>query len=208
MQGVNSNNTKSKTKLKKLKKNERTADIEFGTLTRNHNFPLLLPATLRQFRLQRTRSYTVEMELTLSDNSLKTFARCITCLARIGNELSIQASSSQVTLTYIFNTLTFYFESGFSNHIFITFYISENLAVITYFVAFDFLQLLFHTINSSRSAYQSIHFKPSFFDVYTVSSVPVQCSVLLKVIMVFFLFIILRDFELFLYVKNFLTNIL
>ncbi|CAL5194745.1 unnamed protein product [Lathyrus oleraceus] len=77
------------------------------------------------------------MELTLSDNSLKTFARCITCLARIGNELSIQASSSQ---------------------------------------------LLFHTINSSRSAYQSIHFKPSFFDVYTVSSVPVQCSVLLKAV--------------------------
>ncbi|CAJ2631659.1 unnamed protein product [Trifolium pratense] len=77
------------------------------------------------------------MELTLSDNSLKTFARCITCLARIGNELSIQASSSQ---------------------------------------------LLFHTINSSRSAYQSINFKPSFFDVYTVSSNLVQCSVLLKAV--------------------------
>ncbi|KAJ1380895.1 Rad9/Ddc1 [Sesbania bispinosa] len=77
------------------------------------------------------------MEFTLSDNSLKTFARCITCLARIGNELAIQASSSQ---------------------------------------------LLFHTINSSRSAYQSITFKPGFFDVYTVSSNPVQCSVLLKAV--------------------------
>ncbi|XP_061357479.1 uncharacterized protein LOC133301795 [Gastrolobium bilobum] len=77
------------------------------------------------------------MELTLSDNSLKTFARCITCLARIGNELAIQASPSQ---------------------------------------------LLFHTINSSRSAYQSLTFKPGFFDVYTVSSSPVQCSVLLKAV--------------------------
>ncbi|XP_057439355.1 uncharacterized protein LOC130731168 [Lotus japonicus] len=77
------------------------------------------------------------MELTLSDNALKTFARCITCLARIGNELSIQASPSQ---------------------------------------------LLLHTINSSRSAYQSITFKPGFFDVYTVSTNPVQCSVLLKAV--------------------------
>ncbi|TKY61518.1 Cell cycle checkpoint control protein RAD9A [Spatholobus suberectus] len=77
------------------------------------------------------------MELTLSDNALKTFARCITCLARIGNELAIQASSSQ---------------------------------------------LIFHTINSSRSAYQCIAFKPGFFDAYTVSSNPVQCSVLLKAV--------------------------
>ncbi|KAK7258898.1 hypothetical protein RIF29_24487 [Crotalaria pallida] len=78
------------------------------------------------------------MEFTLSDNALKTFARCITCLARIGNELAIQASSSQ---------------------------------------------LLFHTINTSRSAYQSITFKPGFFDVYTVSiNNLVQCSVLLKAV--------------------------
>ncbi|KAL4305589.1 hypothetical protein AHAS_Ahas16G0093400 [Arachis hypogaea] len=78
-----------------------------------------------------------KMEFTLGDNSLKTFSRCITCLSRIGNELAIQASSSQ---------------------------------------------LLFHTINSSRSAYQSITFRPGFFDVYTVSSNPVQCSVLLKAV--------------------------
>ncbi|CAJ1960813.1 unnamed protein product [Sphenostylis stenocarpa] len=77
------------------------------------------------------------MEFTLSDNALKTFARCITCLARIGNELAIQASSSQ---------------------------------------------LLFHTINSSRSAYECIAFKPGFFDVYTVSDNSVQCSVLLKAV--------------------------
>ncbi|KAK7397183.1 hypothetical protein VNO78_18350 [Psophocarpus tetragonolobus] len=77
------------------------------------------------------------MEFTLSDNALKTFARCITCLARIGNELAIQASSSQ---------------------------------------------LLFHTINTSRSAYQCIAFKPGFFDAYTVSSNSVQCSVLLKAV--------------------------
>ncbi|KAK7337749.1 hypothetical protein VNO77_18336 [Canavalia gladiata] len=77
------------------------------------------------------------MEFRLSDNALKTFARCITCLARIGNELSIQTSPSQ---------------------------------------------LLFHTINSSRSAYQSITFKPGFFDAYTVSGNAVQCSVLLKAV--------------------------
>ena len=36
------------------------------------------------------------MELSLSGNAIKTFARCITCLARVGNELAIQASHSQV----------------------------------------------------------------------------------------------------------------
>ncbi|KAM4108275.1 hypothetical protein ACB094_03G033200 [Castanea mollissima] len=77
------------------------------------------------------------MEMSLSGNAIKTFARCITCLARVGNELAIQASPSQ---------------------------------------------LAFHTLNSSRSAYQSITFKPDFFDVYTVSGNQVQCSVLLKAI--------------------------
>ncbi|KAK2976908.1 hypothetical protein RJ640_024742 [Escallonia rubra] len=77
------------------------------------------------------------MELSISGNALKTFARSIACLARIGNELAIQASPSQ---------------------------------------------LAFHTLNSSRSAYQSITFKPDFFDVYTISSSQIQCSVLLKAI--------------------------
>ncbi|KAM4119112.1 hypothetical protein ACJW30_03G035100 [Castanea mollissima] len=77
------------------------------------------------------------MELSLRGNAIKTFARCITCLARVGNELAIQASPSQ---------------------------------------------LAFHTLNSSRSAYQSMTFKPDFFDVYTVSGNQVQCSVLLKAI--------------------------
>ncbi|WVY94801.1 hypothetical protein V8G54_033889 [Vigna mungo] len=77
------------------------------------------------------------MEFKLSDNALKTFARCITCLARIGNELAIQASSSQ---------------------------------------------LLFHTINSSRSAYECITFKSGFFDSYAVDGNSVQCSVLLKAV--------------------------
>lgn len=36
------------------------------------------------------------MEFSLSGNALKTFARSVTCLARIGNELVIQASPSQV----------------------------------------------------------------------------------------------------------------
>ena len=36
------------------------------------------------------------MEWSLSGNAFKTFARSVTCLARIGNELAIQASPSQV----------------------------------------------------------------------------------------------------------------
>ncbi|KAL0364811.1 UNVERIFIED_CONTAM: hypothetical protein Sangu_0578700 [Sesamum angustifolium] len=77
------------------------------------------------------------MEFSLSGNALKTFARSITCLARIGNELVFQATPSLLSL---------------------------------------------YTLNSSRSAYQSITFKPDFFDVYSVSSAQVQCSVLLKAI--------------------------
>lgn len=38
------------------------------------------------------------MEWSLSGNALKTFARSITCLARIGNELTLQASPSQLAL--------------------------------------------------------------------------------------------------------------
>ncbi|KAM0014527.1 putative exodeoxyribonuclease III [Helianthus debilis subsp. tardiflorus] len=77
------------------------------------------------------------MDWRLSGNALKTFARSVTCLARIGNELTLQASPSQLAL---------------------------------------------HTLNSSRSAYQSIILKPSFFDTYTVTGAQVQCSVLLKAI--------------------------
>ncbi|MQL97969.1 hypothetical protein Taro_030675, partial [Colocasia esculenta] len=82
------------------------------------------------------------MELSLSGNALRTFARSITCVARVGGELVLQASASQ---------------------------------------------LVFHTINSSRTAYQSITYKPDFFDVYTISSAAgagheVQCSVLLKAV--------------------------
>ncbi|XP_078446204.1 cell cycle checkpoint control protein family isoform X2 [Wolffia australiana] len=79
------------------------------------------------------------MELSVGLNSLRTFTRCVTCLARIGNELVIQASTSQ---------------------------------------------LIFHTINSSRTAYQSASFKPDFFDSYVVSACngEVQCSVLLKAV--------------------------
>ncbi|KAK8960024.1 hypothetical protein KSP40_PGU022062 [Platanthera guangdongensis] len=78
------------------------------------------------------------MELSLSGNSLKTLHRCITCLARVGSELVLHASSSQVA---------------------------------------------FHTLNSSRSAYQSITFKTDFFDscsILSSSSPEIRCSVLLK----------------------------
>ncbi|KAK9136913.1 hypothetical protein Sjap_007507 [Stephania japonica] len=77
------------------------------------------------------------MELSLSGNALKTFRRSITCLARVGHEVAIQASPSQI---------------------------------------------VFHTLNSSRSAYQSATFKPDFFDGYTVSADSVQFSVLLKAV--------------------------
>ncbi|KAK3418655.1 hypothetical protein EUGRSUZ_H04569 [Eucalyptus grandis] len=77
------------------------------------------------------------MEFTLSGNALKTLPRSITCLSRVGNDLAIQASPSQIS---------------------------------------------FHSLNSSRSAYQLITFKPDLFDVFTVSGAQVQCSVLLKAV--------------------------
>lgn len=77
------------------------------------------------------------MEFSLSGNALKTLARSITCLARIGNELAVEASPSQLT---------------------------------------------FHSLNSSRSTYLSISFKPDFFDVYTISGPQVKCSLLLKAV--------------------------
>ncbi|PKU61762.1 cell cycle checkpoint control protein RAD9A [Dendrobium catenatum] len=78
------------------------------------------------------------MELSLSGNSLKTLHRCVTCFARIGSELVVHGSNSQ---------------------------------------------LAFHTLNSSRSAYQSITFRTDFFDSYSLlssSSLEIRCSVLLK----------------------------
>ncbi|XP_039129814.1 cell cycle checkpoint control protein RAD9A [Dioscorea cayenensis subsp. rotundata] len=79
------------------------------------------------------------MELSMSGNSLKTFSRSIISLSRIGSELVLHGSSSQ---------------------------------------------LLLHCLNTSRSAYQSISFTPSFFDSYSISSSgvgnDVHCGVLLK----------------------------
>ncbi|CAN1858531.1 Cell cycle checkpoint control protein RAD9A, partial [Linum perenne] len=89
------------------------------------------------FPLNRRVKLWREMEFSLSGNALKAFSRCITCLGRIGNELAVQASSSQ---------------------------------------------LAFHTLNSSRSAYQTITFKPGFFDVYAVFGAQVKFSVLVKAV--------------------------
>ncbi|GER32933.1 cell cycle checkpoint control family protein [Striga asiatica] len=50
------------------------------------------------------------MEFSLSGNALKTFARSITCLARIGNDLVFQCSPSQVPAVFFFLLL-----SQFSN---------------------------------------------------------------------------------------------
>ncbi|KAL2610579.1 hypothetical protein R1flu_029152 [Riccia fluitans] len=41
-------------------------------------------------------------------------------------------------------------------------------------------KLVFRTLNSSRSSFLSITFKPQFFDAYNLSEPVVQCSVLLK----------------------------
>ncbi|XP_056168683.1 uncharacterized protein LOC115666268 [Syzygium oleosum] len=87
-------------------------------------------------------------EFTLSGNALRTLARSIACLSRIGNDLAIQASPSQIKILIL---------------------------------VFD-LQLSFDALNSSRSAYQLITFKPDLFDVFTVSGEQVQCSVLLKAV--------------------------
>ncbi|CAN7051723.1 unnamed protein product [Brassica oleracea var. botrytis] len=77
------------------------------------------------------------MEFSISGNALKTFARSIICLARVGNELVVQASPTQLGL---------------------------------------------HTLNASRSAYQSITFESSFFDAYAVQGPQAHFSVLLKAV--------------------------
>ncbi|KAK6139457.1 hypothetical protein DH2020_026811 [Rehmannia glutinosa] len=88
------------------------------------------------------------MEFSLSGNALKTFARSITCLSRIGNELVFQSSPSQVPVVCLFSVV-------------------------------GVIQFSLHTLNSSRSAYQSITFKPDFFDVYTVSDAQVNNMLML-----------------------------
>ena len=47
------------------------------------------------------------------------------------------------------------------------------------------MQLGLHTLNASRSAYQSITFESSFFDAYTVQGPQAHFSVLLKVLCLF-----------------------
>ncbi|KAK6228986.1 hypothetical protein SCA6_017937 [Theobroma cacao] len=118
------------------------------------------------------------MELSLSGNTLRNFGPSITCLARVGNELVIQ--------------LLLLSEKGKGNakhfHLLLFVRFSRQPNRILYLLAisycngstWQYLQLALHTLNSSRSAYQSITFKPNFFDVYGISGTQVQCSVLLK----------------------------
>ncbi|KAG2273078.1 hypothetical protein Bca52824_067633 [Brassica carinata] len=102
------------------------------------------------------------MEFSVSGNALKTFARSIICLARVGNELVVQASPTQVPL--------FLFSISFDRN--------PNLD--------DFdssrVELGLHTLNASRSAYQSITFQSSFFDAYAVQGPEAHFSVLLKAV--------------------------
>ena len=72
-----------------------------------HSIPLQihfsLPAKSRHLYLSRFGvQRETKMELSLSGNAIKTFARCITCLARVENELAIQASPTQVYYNYIY----------------------------------------------------------------------------------------------------------
>ncbi|KAI7741273.1 hypothetical protein M8C21_015980 [Ambrosia artemisiifolia] len=46
------------------------------------------------------------MEWSVSGNALKTLGRCVTCLARIGNDLTLQASSSQAICAVLRTPLT------------------------------------------------------------------------------------------------------
>ncbi|KAK6231044.1 hypothetical protein QUC31_002562 [Theobroma cacao] len=101
------------------------------------------------------------MELSLSGNTLRNFGPSITCLARVGNELVIQLLLLRFSRQP--NRILYLLAISYCNG-----------------STWQYLQLALHTLNSSRSAYQSITFKPNFFDVYGISGTQVQCSVLLK----------------------------
>lgn len=68
------------------------------TFPPSNRAPLLLPFSLSiSAELEKQNSV---MEFSLSGNPLKTFSRSITCLARVGNELVLRASPSQVKLKF------------------------------------------------------------------------------------------------------------
>ncbi|XP_022937528.1 cell cycle checkpoint control protein RAD9A isoform X1 [Cucurbita moschata] len=66
------------------------------------------------------------MEFNLSGNALKTFARSVTCLARIGNELVIQASPSQLAFYTLNASRSAYQAITFEPGFFDTYAISGN----------------------------------------------------------------------------------
>lgn len=72
----------------------------------------------RREELKKARK---KMEVSVSGNALKTFARSINCLAKIGNELAIQASSSQVV------SILHSFISFFPNFVFLGFCLNLKL---------------------------------------------------------------------------------
>ncbi|KAM0925096.1 hypothetical protein ACQ4PT_004421 [Festuca glaucescens] len=131
------------------------------------------------------------MELSMSGAALRTFSRCVTCLARIGSELVFQAYPDKVRrlLSEPPNP-----RSSPARARFCCRFASQRRAVllISYSDAFAFgFQLELHTLNSSRSAFASVSLKRDFFDHFhlptdgtaaaaAASSTPLQCSVLLK----------------------------
>ncbi|KAL3728322.1 hypothetical protein ACJRO7_032988 [Eucalyptus globulus] len=95
------------------------------------------------------------MEFTLSGNALKTLARSITC------HPSFSFAGDSIDFFPAFLLL---------------------LLLLRRLSCPQLRRISFHALNSSRSAYQLITFKPDLFDAFTVSGAQVQCSVLPKAV--------------------------
>ena len=121
----------------------------------------------------------------MSGAALRTFSRCVTCLARIGSELVFQAYADKVRRPShppFLAGARFCFRFAPPRRAVLA------ILCLMYFV-FGF-QLELHTLNSSRSAFASVSLTRDFFDHFhlptdaaaaaALSSTPLQCSVLLK----------------------------
>ncbi|KAL6593860.1 hypothetical protein ACP70R_048761 [Stipagrostis hirtigluma subsp. patula] len=117
------------------------------------------------------------MELSMSGGALRTFARCVTCLARVGSEVALQAHPAKVPPPRPLSSSPRPPPPATDRY-------------LTRLLSSPALQLELHTLNSSRSAYASVSLARDFFDQYHLSasghaasappSTPLQCSVLLK----------------------------
>ncbi|KAL5983793.1 hypothetical protein ACLOJK_017885 [Asimina triloba] len=118
------------------------------------------------------------MELSLSGNSLKTFNRSVTCLARVGNELVIQASPAQTQNLQLLNSILVGFDMEHLVSVLVLEFALEEAFWLWHVTPPNMTILVLHTLNSSRSAYQSVTLKADFFDVYNLSAPQAVCSIL------------------------------